>query len=436
MAVFQQMDKAIGKMGKIMMVIPNGLEADLMYPVYRELVDRGCEVINIDLGELCCDKDMVKASMKLAELGMSRKLIYDYKTRSATRILKFEQPDVLVVGSDQEYVRRAFVYAAKGLGIPVLLIDVAFGSNLLKGHWLVVRRTLYRLSYHLFVIVRKYLYILRTVMDLGWSLKRIIGMILSDVGEAFVVEDARGLYGCNKIVVAGEWNKDVLIERGVIPDRIVVTGNPRMAMLLRDKNEKGEKGLRDELGIRDGEKVILFATSAQVEHGRWDLAMRKDFINRVLDSLSPLVTDGAKVILRIHPAENMSEYEDIIKDRTDGVILRKGISFIDTVGISDVAIFNAYSTMVLEVTALGKPAVLLNTFNEVKNLPYEEMGLAVCLYDYNGIGDTVRSLLYDDAFRNNFLNHVQSFYEANREFVDGKSSERIADVICGLESAK
>lgn len=418
-------------MGKVIFVIPNGQEAELFQAIYEELDRRGYDVLNIETADLCCDKDNIVPSEKLAELEMESKSIYSYKTRNMVRILESESPDVLVIGSDQEYVQRAFAYASKGIGIPVLLVDVAFGSNILKGDWLVIRRSLYRLYYHFFVIVRKYAYILRTVVGLGWGLHKILWMIMRDLWNALVVEDGRGLYGCDKIVVAGEWGREVLLERGIDSSKVVITGNPRMASMLRKRNLDGEQRLREELGVRVDDRIILLQTSAQVEHGRWSSAMRKAFVNKVIDSLKPLLNDGAKLVLRLHPAESLSEYKEIVNGRGD-VILRKGTPYMDTIGASDVILFNAYSTMVLEATAIGKPVVLLNTFNEAKNLPYEEMGLAICLYNYDRIEPTVRSLLYDEAFRGKFLGQVKSFYATNKEFVDGKATERIADLIEGM----
>ncbi len=421
---------------KIIFIIPTGEEAELVYPLYIELVKRGHEVINIETGNICCSKDTKMPAKSLQELGMVYKSIYSYRTRSAAKILQIENPDIIIIGSDQEYLRRTFVYASKQLGIPCLLIDVAFGSNIFKGHWITIRRTLYRFFYYPLIILNKYLYILKTVIDLKWGINKILHMIIKDIKEAFVIEDARGMYGCDMIFVAGNWEKEVLVDRGVNPKNIFVTGNPRMTALLQERNIDNERKIREELGIGENNRIILLHTSAQVEHGRWSLSMRKMFINKVIDSISPLLNDNTKLILRIHPVESYTEYQEIIKGRKENIILCKGNSFVDIINMSDVIIFGAYSMMVLEATALGKVVILLNTFNEVKNLPYEEMGLAKCVYNFDEIQNNVNILLNCKTERDNFIKQTKYFFDNNKEFVDGQATQRIVDLIVKIVEKK
>lgn len=414
---------------RVAFIVPNGQEAKMFQAIEEELIKRGVEVINIETGALCCERNAGLPSATLKELGMKHASLKGYK--SMAKILKEQHADALVVGSDQEYIHRAFVYAAQGLGIPAVLMDINFGSNEPKGHWLVARRSLYRLSSHFVNLLRKYAYTLRTVVDLKWSIGRIAKMVISDVVMAFTVEHAIGMYGCDAIAVAGTWERDVLLERGVKPETIYIAGNP--AMSLPSKGEDAKiGGLRRELGIGEEDKVILLLTCAQVEHGRWSQSMRRTFVNALLDVLSPLSADSAKLVIKIHPVENLDEYRGILRDRREDVILCKDLPSVDAIGMSDVVLVGGYSFTVLEAGSLGKPVVLLNMFNEVKNLPYEEMGLAVCLYKYGDVEPTIRSLLYDHSARDRVLEQIKLFYEDNKEFADGKASERIADLIADM----
>jgi UDP-N-acetylglucosamine:LPS N-acetylglucosamine transferase len=414
---------------KVVFIIPTGEEAELIYPIYKELSQRGFEVSNIETGTLCCGANTKLPKSTLIELGMKCTSITDYNTKSMVEILKIEKPDVIVTGSDQEYIHRAFLYAAKGLGIPTMLVDVAFGSNIYRGHWLTVRRTFYRLAYHFINILNKYFYILRTVISLRWSIIKIIKMVVGDIREAFIIEDARGMYGCEAVVVAGSWEKEVLINRGVKSDTIFVTGNPRMTEILQECNKETENKLRNQLGIGLDEKVILLHTSAQIEHGRWNVSMRKEFVNKVIDSLIPLMSNKVRLVIRIHPVESLSEYQGIIKDRTENIVLYKGLSFIDSLGMSDIILFNAYSMMVLEATALNKLSIILNVFNEIENLPYGEMGLAKCVYKYEDIEPIVNAMLNDTKIKDEYLKVIRQFYRDNKEFMDGKATERISNLI-------
>ncbi len=417
---------------KVVFIVTTSGEVKLAQSLCSEIIGRGSsDVLVIDTGVLCCDKDGEPPTEALDKSHMSHTSLQGYKTKNMAKVLKREKADVLVVGSDQEYIRRALVYAAIGLHIPVLLLDVGIGSNK-TDTLMATKRTVYRLNHYFTNIARKYLYVLGTVLALRWNPFRIMKMIINDVREAFTVYDNRGKYGCQRIAIAGSWEKQVLIERGVAPDKLVVTGNPTIWFSLRIGDDDKISSLRRDLGIGVNDKVILLLTSALVEHGLWDESMRDEFTNGVVDAVAPLLSKSVRLVVKIHPVEYLDYYQRLLENRKEKVSLCKNVVLADAINMSDVVLVCGYSTTVLEASALGKPVVLLNIFNEVEDIPYVEMGLAVGVHNLGELEPLVRELLYNHTSRAKCLHQAKLFFDSNREFVDGKATKRIVDLIAGM----
>ena len=418
---------------KIMFVVCNDAEARLIHPVWQDIGKRTkVDVINISTGKISSEKTTVEPEDALRELGIPFKKLTDYKTMNVAKVLKAEQPDVLVVGGDQEYLRRSFVYAANGLGIPTLLLRLGISSNTANTPRIAMKRTVYRLTHHFTNIIHKYLYLLRTVVALRWNPYRILRMVLQDIWIAFSTDDAGGRFGCQAIAVAGSWEKKILTERGVKSDKIIITGDPRLDLSSQVTGGDSTTRIYSDLGINTKDKVILLLTSAQIEHGRWSYDMRARFINGVIDSLTPLLDDSVHLVVKIHPVENLDEYHEIIDPRKNRVILRKDLALSDIINVSDVVMTGGYSTTVLEACALRKPVIVLNVFNEIKDIPYVEMGLALGVYRLSELKGTVEELLYDQSTRAKFMHGVELFFNSNKEFVDGKALARITNLILKL----
>ncbi len=61
------------------------------------------------------------SSYKGEPIKFNYKFFEEYKTKSILKILKKENPDLLFVTNDYEYIVRAFVISAKFLQIPIVL---------------------------------------------------------------------------------------------------------------------------------------------------------------------------------------------------------------------------------------------------------------------------------------------------------------------------
>jgi CDP-glycerol glycerophosphotransferase (TagB/SpsB family) len=263
------------------------------------------------------------------------------------------------------------------------------------------------------------------MIALKWNVLKIAEVVFDDIKVALTVYDNRCTYGCDFIAIAGEWERQTLINRGVSKSKIIVTGNP----LINYNVGSVKNDLRATLGIKEN-KIILFLTSSLVKHGQWTVERQFDFVNKVIDSVSPLL-DKAKLVIKIHPIESLEDYQRMLAGRKEDIIIRKG-SLYDAINMSDLVIINGYSTTVLEAASLHKPVILLNIYDEIKDVPYVEFGLARGIYKIEDLEYEAKEMIYNQDYRQAVLHMSQLFLDSNREFVDGKATERITDLIMGV----
>lgn len=417
------------KMKTLLFVVANSEDVGIPSKTYKPLVDMGHKVIYLSTEKLCCEKSVDIPDVSLNNLGIPFKKLSDYKTYNVVKILKQEKPDLVVVGSDSEFVRRAFVIAGNYLKIPTIMYQLTISSNAGDHSVVALKRSIYRLRHFFWNILKKYTFILNTVWAYQKNPFRICQMVYNDFKDLVTVDDSRGLHGCSIVAVSCNWEKTMMIKRGIPAERIALVGNPTYTHLFKGNVHSVDKST---YGLSN-ERVILFLTCAMVEHGRWTPKMREDLINGVIDKLKPLLNNGAKLIIKIHPVEVIDAYKEILSKRNESISLYKD-NLSDLTNLSDVVIVGSYSTAVLETSALHKPSIVLNIYNDLEAFPYEEMGLGVCIYDLNNLYDLVNKLLYDKDFNKAQVSQADSFFGDNIEFIDGKANDRLIELI--LRTAK
>lgn len=164
--------------------------------------------------------------------------------------------------------------------------------------------------------------------------------------------------------------------------------------------------------------------------------MRAEFVTGIIDSMTPLLNESTRLVIKIHPIENLDDYRIIVNQREENVILRKDVALSDVINMSDI-IISSYSTTVLEACVLGKPAIILNIFGDPEYLPYVDLGLATGVYNLEKLTKAVEGILYDEVTRAAALDNASKFLNSNKQLTDGKAALRIADLIvkfAGLKS--
>ena len=219
----------------------------------------------------------------------------------------------------------------------------------------------------------------------------------------------------SKYAVLGQQTKDLLVNRGMLPEKIVVTGLPR-------NNGQGKKNtcLTNFEGILDSNYDPAKPTVTVIAG---PIADRSFFVMRSIEVANNLQVN---VILKAHPTEDIGYYKQKITELGyDGPI-----SIIKDVGIDSVlAITNILisydSTVVMEAMVRQIPVVLLNikvNYNVVRK-PYYAQHLQLVRND-EPISSLVSQLLFDYPKREE---HIQQQNVLARYLI--KDNERAIDLI-------
>ncbi len=157
--------------------------------------------------------------------------------------------------------------------------------------------------------------------------------------------------------------------------------------------------------------------------------MRDKYTVGIIDALSPILTGSTQLLIKIHPEENLAAYNDIVRHRKENVRAVKDVALADAINASDLVIITGYSTTVLVACTLRKPVILPIIFSQPNHMPFEEMGLCSEVNDLGELKGLAEGLLYNQSLRGEALHKSQAFLDSNKEFTDGKATERITELI-------
>jgi hypothetical protein len=198
----------------------------------------------------------------------------------------------------------------------------------------------------------------------------------------------------DKFCVASEGFRDLFIERGVSPDKIMITGIPNFDDFEKFKAYKFEH-----------KNFVLVATSDIRETLKYE--NRKKFIQ---DSLK--IANGRKLIFKLHPNENVKKRTAEIKKYAPEALVYHGISIDPLLANCDVLI-TRFSSTIFPALALGKEVYCDIDIKEVKKLiPIQNSGTSA-----KAIAEVARELLLStkpivrEKVKNKYLEDLKSEFK-------------------------
>jgi predicted glycosyltransferase len=235
-----------------------------------------------------------------------------------------------------------------------------------------------------------------------------------------VVED-HPVYGpiyTDKMAVTGEAMKNVLMKRGVMPEQLVITGQPRYDELFMRTFNK-EKLFR-ELGISTDNKIIVLTTQP-VSHEE-----NESLISAVTAAMKEF--PQAQLVIKLHPDENLKWYQHAINSLNYKVIIVKDLDLFELLNACDV-MMTLYSTTALEAMIMDKPVITINLMNIPDRMPYAESGAALGVYSAEDIAPAIKKAMYDEEIKKKLETGRKKFVYEQAYLIDGKASRRVADLI-------
>lgn len=397
-------------MKKILFVVDTINDAKTFEPVIEELKRRdgyGCLII----ADESLDFDIFQ------KMDTPYKFLENYKTKNAKNILEIEKPNLIVVGNDSSFLAMLFTLSGKSTGIPSLFIP----------HGIIGTKT--RQKSEKIKAIKKFL-----------NYQNLVRYIMMFICSGLIVEFTKnliyklitGYYGghsnCTKICVFGNAMKKTLVDQGINPNKIVITGQPRFDILLDYKNKNMKKKIYSFLNLSPQTKLILLITQPFVEDKIWTEKDRERFVSIILDSIKNL--SQCQLVLKIHPRENIKSYHNILKKvGAESVpIIKDQIPLYELLNACNL-MMTVSSTTALEAMILDKPVITVNFSGNSDLLPYAKFGAAIGVYKKEELVSAIKDALYNEKVYKKLTKARKKFIYEHTYLLDGKSSERIAKLI-------
>jgi len=242
------------------------------------------------------------------------------------------------------------------------------------------------------------------------------GMMVGEAGYVPVVS--------SRIAAWGEASARWLRERGVAPEKIVVTGAPRLDAIFRGTRRSREV-LAAGLGADPGRRWVVLATNPiSFERNAALLATAR---KGVIDWGEPAI-----LLVKLHPSENPAPYRSAIEGNPDVVVVPHGkVDLYDLLAAAD-AVLTFHSSVGLEAMAFDRPVVSLEAFGEENPLPYARTGAAVATRTAEDLARVLREEVAPGTKTEERRAARARYVRDNLLATDGKSSQRVRNLVVSL----
>lgn len=247
--------------------------------------------------------------------------------------------------------------------------------------------------------------------------------------EAAADHPELGPIATDKVAVNGIFDKNNLINRGVNPGKIVITGCPRFDILYNKLNNIEE--IKDRvygcLSVNKNKDIIVFASSPTV------LNVRKEDKITLLSSVFTTIKQfqDKELIVKLHPNEEDEylHYKIASKVNIKNIKIIRDINLLDLLVSCDVLI-TAQSNVGIDAILAGKKLVIIyQNQNEPDTMPFLNSGIASYINKVEDIEPMLNNIFYNNE--PSYLKEEASkrFIVENAHKFDGQSTNRVISLI-------
>ncbi len=335
---------------------------------------------------------------------LMRILIGNRYVKIIDRLLRYEMPDLLIVGDDGGVCSSALRFC-RDMKIPSIAIQVGLLTRSIR---------------------KDVISLLRARNYFPW---RVISRIFDNkliikVAKVFGIRFPNfewGLNGADFIFVTSTYHKELLIRRGVPKHKIVVTGYllaDEMYFLRRRFKKEDKISLMKRYGLDLKKACLLILTQPLVEDG---YCSYQEYLNVVKALLEKIDISKYSIVIKIHPREKIGKYYEVIKNSRSSIKLLtdERISLLDAILMSDVCI-TFYSTSGIVALAIGRPLITLDVFKTSYENPFKDYAL-----NARNLSEFENFLEYVEENKYQLPEHITKSI-LNKYFgkIDGKAHER------------
>jgi glycosyltransferase involved in cell wall biosynthesis len=239
------------------------------------------------------------------------------------------------------------------------------------------------------------------------SLTALAGQIFDHPQYGFLYADS--------VAVNSDSAREVYLRRGIPPNRVFVTGIAhyddtfRMAESLLKSRKESEF------------KVVVFATE------NLPLAETFGMISPVASAA--LAIPQAIVVIRPHPREAPSSYEDFVKRfGSDRITVDSTTPLLELLSKADVCV-TGFSNVAVEAMILKRPVICMNLAGKPDKLPYAQEGAALGVHHPDEVDPAITKALFDEETKTSLAERQTAYLKKQFSTTTGDASVRIVELI-------
>jgi len=225
----------------------------------------------------------------------------------------------------------------------------------------------------------------------------------------------------DKIAVTSEFDRNILIKCGVNKNKIVVTGRTAHDALVRAKEHFNKDEICNKLSLDPRKKIIVFTTQP--------LPRRENeaLVHSICEATKQF--SDLQFVIKVHPAElSLSMYKRIAKNVGVNALITRDANIYEVLYICDIVI-TGFSTTALDAMILDKPVITVNLTGLPDPIPYAKKGAAIGVCGEKHLVEAIKTGLYNENAREKLREAREKFLNEHAYKVDGKATERVAELV-------
>ena len=228
----------------------------------------------------------------------------------------------------------------------------------------------------------------------------------------------------DRFAAFGPDSVEAYVARGNDPAIFVTTGFSRYDRIFRRDRIKSREEVAAELGLDAGRPIVMFASQRV-----WDRITPVVKRETYLALLRAWRGTGAQLVIKLrYGVPDYPPPEAAQEPGWEQVVVTAEYDLYDLMNASDVVV-TAYSTVGMEAVAMGVPLLIVNLTGQPDPIPYVQEGVALGVYDPDGVGQALQYLLDTGRPNEAWEQHRLAFIRRHLTSEDGRSAERVAELM-------
>ena len=401
---------------RIMFISVNRNQTSIFTSLFDSLSSHSILLITIERNEATMLEHLKKYQIVIKSLD-------SYNENDVKQIIDLEIPEIVIVGNDfDDVIPQAFVEEANHRCIPTPLVQDGFiGPFTFSGTE---------------NIISVYSNRLRSLVQ-RFTLRTIIMLLQHKIQKHLKRRKILEVYGsrCSVVTAWDGLSKKIFVETGLNPKKIIITGNPKLDRI--DVWSDTERIIK-RMGLDRNKKIILYAPTELTLYP--PIVSPKEFVGALSSFLDRCENiKNTQIIIKPHPTAP-SVYFEWIPQRYPNVRVIRDIDIRTLLSLANVVITDV-STVAFEALVFKKPLGIFWPYKKPYPSKYVpailiDKGVALAMNKPTDVCSIVESLLFDKKTITRFLKKRDAFLGKYSWKVDGRSAERVGNVILDLVERK